>query len=135
MDMDMKKLMVQDLMQTDVKLVSKNTTILAAAKMMHDLGVSSLIVKPYNDRDAFGIITRKDIIEALVTDTIGGIQDLVEDIMSKPAITVNIGLSIYSCQQLMRMVGVRRLPVLKGNDLVGILSNSDIFAKLVEGIS
>ena len=135
MDMDMKKLMVQDLMQTDIKLVSKNTTILAAAKIMHDLGVSSLIIKPYNDRDAFGIITRKDIIEALVTDTIGGIEDLVEDIMSKPAITVNIGLSIYSCQQLMRMVGVRRLPVLKGTDLVGILSNSDIFAKLVEGIS
>jgi len=135
MNMDMKKLMVQDLMQTDIKLVSKNTTILAAAKIMHDLGVSSLIIKPYNDRDAFGIITRKDIIEALVTDTIGGIEDLVEDIMSKPAITVNIGLSIYSCQQLMRMVGVRRLPVLKGTDLVGILSNSDIFAKLVEGIS
>ncbi|MCK4815894.1 CBS domain-containing protein [bacterium] len=135
MDMDMKKLMVQDLMQTDVKMVSKNTTLLAAAKMMHDLGVSSLIVEPYDDRDAFGIITRKDIIETLVTDTIGGIEDLVENIMSKPAITVNIGLSIYSCQQLMRMVGVRRLPVLDGTDLVGILSNTDIFAKLVEGLS
>ena len=133
--MDMKKLIVQDLMQTNVKMVSKNTTLLAAAKMMHDLGVSSLIVEPYDDGDAFGIITRKDIIEILVTDTIGGIEDLVEDIMSKPAITVNIGLSIYSCQQLMRMVGVRRLPVLDGTDLVGILSNTDIFAKLVEGIS
>jgi CBS domain-containing protein len=133
--MDMRKLMVQDLMQTDVKMVNKNTTLLAAAKMMHDLGVSSLIVEPYDDGDAFGIITRKDIIETLVTDTIGGIEDLVEDIMSKPAITINIGLSIYSCQQLMRMVGVRRLPVLKGTDLVGILSNTDIFAKLVEGIS
>ena len=133
--MDMKKLMVQDLMQTDVKMVNKNTTLLAAAKMMHDLGVSSLIVEPYDDRDAFAIITRKDIIEALVTDIIGGIEGLVEDIMSKPAITVNIGLSIYSCQQLMRMVGVRRLPVLDGTDLVGILSNTDIFAKLVEGLS
>ncbi|RZB36670.1 MAG: hypothetical protein SRB2_01972 [Desulfobacteraceae bacterium Eth-SRB2] len=133
--MDMKKLMVQDLMQTDVKMVNKNTTLLAAAKMMYDLGVSSLIVEPYDDGDAFGIITRKDIIEALVTDSIGGIEDLVEDIMSKPALTVNIGLSIYSCQQLMRMVGVRRLPVLDGTDLVGILSNTDIFAKLVEGIS
>jgi len=133
--MDMKKLIVQDLMQTNVKMVSKNTTLLATAKMMHDLGVSSLIVEPYDDRDAFGIITRKDIIEALVTNTIGGIEGLVEDIMSKPAITVNIGLSIYSCQQLMRMVGVRRLPVLDGTDLVGILSNTDIFAKLVEGIS
>lgn len=133
--MDMKKLIVQDLMQTNVKMVSKNTTLLATAKMMHDLGVSSLIVEPYDDRDAFGIITRKDIIEALVTNTIGGIEGLVEDIMSKPAITVNIGLSIYSCQQLMRMVGVRRLPVLDGTDLVGILSNTDIFAKLVDGIS
>ncbi len=133
--MDMKKLMVQDLMKTDVKIVNQNTTLLAAAKMMHDLGVSSLIVEPYDDRDTFGIITRKDIIEALFTETIGGIEVLVEDIMSKPAITVNIGLSIYSCQQLMRMVGFRRLLVLDGTDLVGILSNTDIFAKLVEGVS
>ena len=44
--MDMEKLRVQDLMQPDVKMVSKGTTIFDAAKKMNDWDVSSLIVEP-----------------------------------------------------------------------------------------
>ena len=133
--MDMEKLRVQDLMQTDVKMVSKGTTIFDAAKKMNDWDVSSLIVEPDVDGDAFGIITRKDIIEALVSGTIGGPALLVEHVMTKPVVTVNFGLSLYNCHQMMRMVGVRRLPVVDGTALVGILSNTDIFNKLVKHIS
>ena len=133
--MDMEKLKVQDLMQTDVKMVSKEMTIFEAAKKMNDWDVSSLIVEPDADGDAFGIITRKDIIEALVSGTIGGPALLVEHVMTKPVVTVNFGLSLYNCHQLMRMVGVRRLPVVDGAELVGILSNTDIFSKLVDHIN
>ena len=133
--MYMDKLWVQYLMQTDLKLVSKGTTIFDAAKKMNDWDVSSLIVEPDVDGDAFGIITRKDIIEALVSGTIDGPALLVEHVMTKPVVTVNFGLSLYNCHQLMCMVGVRRLPVVDGAALVGILSNTDIFNKLIEHIS
>jgi CBS domain-containing protein len=36
---------------------------------------------------------------------------------------------------MMRMVGVRRMPVVEGTKLIGILSNANIFEKLVEDIS
>ena len=98
--------------------------------MMHDFGISSLIIAPDEEGDAFGIVTRKDIVAAIVTEAFQGTLQLVDDVMTKPAITVNKDFSIYNCQQLMRMVGVRRLPVVEGAELVGILSNSDIFAKL-----
>jgi len=132
--MDIDKLRVQELMQTDVKRIKRSATISNAAKVMRDARVSSLIIEPEADGDAFGIITRRDIIGAFLSSTVSGPADLVEDIMTKPAITVNLGMSIYNCQQLMRMVGIRRLPVLDGNQLVGILSNADIFAKLLENI-
>jgi len=131
----MLKLRAKDLMQRDAKTVGKSTSLSAAAKMMQELRVSSLIVEPVDEGDAFGIITRKDIVEAFVADTIDATSYLVEDAMSKPAITVNSGLSIYNCQQMMRMVGVRRMPVVDGPKLVGVLSNSDIFAKLIEQIT
>jgi CBS domain-containing protein len=35
----------------------------------------------------------------------------------------------------MRMVGVRRLPVVEGTKLIGILSNANIFVKLAEDLS
>ena len=133
--MNIQKLRVQELMQSDVKRTNKSTTISKAAKMMHDSGLSSLVVEPDADGDAFGIITRRDIIEAFLSSTISGPAHLVEDAMTKPAITVNLGMSIFNCQRLMRMVGVRRLPVVDGNQLVGILSNADIFGKLLEDIA
>ncbi len=133
--MDAKKLKVKELMRTDVKMVDKSTTLLEAAKMMRDLSVSSLIIEPDEEGNAFGIITRKDIVEAIVTEAFDGTLQLVDDIMTQPAITVSMDFSIYNCQQLMRMAGVRRLPVVQGADLVGILSNTDIFEQLVKRIT
>ena len=133
--MDVNITKVKDLMQTDVKTVHKEVKLLTATKMMRDLSVSSLVVEPENDGDAFGIITRKDIVEAMVMDSTGGISLVVDDIMTKPAFTINPGLSIPNCHQMMRLVGVRRLPVVDGDRLVGILSNADIFAKLIENIA
>ncbi len=133
--MDVNITRVKDLMQTDVKTVHKDVKLLAATKMMRDFDVSSLVVAPETDRDTFGIITRKDIVEAIVMDPTGGISLAVDDVMTKPAFTVGSGLSISNCHQMMRMVGVRRLLVVDGTKLVGILSNADIFAKLVKDIA
>ncbi|MDH4204564.1 MAG: CBS domain-containing protein [Desulfobacteraceae bacterium] len=133
--MDVNRIRVKDLMKADAKTVHKDVTLLTAIKMMRDFGVSSLIIEPESDGDAFGIITRKDVVEAIVMDPAGGTSLLVNDVMTKPAITVNSGLSISNCHQMMRMVGVRRLPVVDGSKLIGILSNANIFAKLVEDIS
>jgi len=132
--MDTTEVRVKDLMQTKVKTVAKDATLIKASKLMRDQRLSSLIVEPDNKRDTIGIITRKDIVEALLEHAIGGTTHLVEDAMSKPAISINADLSIHNCLQIMRMVGVRRLPVMEGNTLVGIISNSDIFTKLVEKI-
>ena len=133
--MDVKRIRVKDLMKADAKTVHKDATLFTAIKMMRDFGVSSLIIEPESDGDAFGIITRKDVVEAIVMDPAGGTSLLVDDVMTKPAITVSSGLSISNCHQMMRMVGVRRLPVVDGSKLIGVLSNANIFEKLVEDLS
>jgi len=132
--MDVNRIRVKDLMKADAKTIHKDATLFTAIKMMRDFNVSSLIIEPETDGDAFGIITRKDVVEAIVMDPAGGTSLLVDDVMTKPAITVNSGLSISNCHQMMRMVGVRRLPVVDGSKLIGILSNANIFAKLVEDL-
>ena len=127
-----KELRVNDIMRTDVYTVTKNVMLMAAAAIMRDKKVSSLVIEPEDDRDAYGIITRKDVVDALIEASLGGAFQRVEDAMTKPAIIVNTNISIYNCQQMMRMIGVRRLPVVEGNNLRGILSNSDIFAWLAK---
>ena len=79
--MDMLKLRAKDLMQSDAKTVGKSTLLSAAAKMMQELRVSSLIIEPDDESDAFGIITRKDILQAFAADRIEATPCLVEDAM------------------------------------------------------
>jgi CBS domain-containing protein len=50
---------------------------------------------------------------------------------TKPTLTIEPELSIYIYHQMMLMVGVRRLPVVEGRKLVGIISNSDILKNIV----
>jgi len=102
--------------------------------MMLEGEVSSLVVERKDESDAFGIVTRKDIVEGLVSLEIDDGALLVEDVMAKPAITVPPDLSLGHCLQMMRMAGVRRMPVVDAKGLVGILSNSDVFKHLAANI-
>ena len=133
--MEPSKLCAKDLMNKCVKTITEADSINKAVKIMSNAGVSSLVVERNNDIDAFGIITRKDIVEALMSEleTNGG-SLRVEDIMSKPAITISPNLSIFRCYQMMRMMGVRRMPVVDDNQVVGILSNTDLFSCLAKDL-
>lgn len=132
--MDTAGLCARDLMQRDVKTVTEKTTLRDAAKIMADGKVSSLVVERNDERDALGIITRKDVVEGLLSLEVSDSALLVEDVMAKPAISVTPDLSIRHCLQMMRMVGVRRMPVVDADKLVGVLSNTDVFRHLVASI-
>ena len=133
--MELKNLCAKDLMKKDVKTIREMDSISMAIQTMNDLSVSSLVVERNDDNDAFGMITRKDIVEGLMMDFDSGVEALlVENIMSKPVITINPDLSISLCYQMMRMMGVRRMPVVDDKELVGILSSTDLFHYLTKDL-
>lgn len=132
--MNAKTMKVSDLMNREVKVIDKNTSIISVAKQMMEKHVSSFIIMPDDPHDAFGIITRKDVVETFIN---GGTVDasiLVKDVMSKPCMCVHPELSVHNCFQMMEMVGVRRMPVTEGTKLVGIISNTDILKNIVQGV-
>ncbi len=133
--MELMNLCAKDLMKKDVKTIKEMDSINKTITTMIDLDVSSLVVERNGDNDAFGMITRKDIVEALIPEIEKGVESmLVEDIMSKPVITVSPDLSIFQCYQMMRMMGVRRMPVVVDKELVGILSSTNLFHYLTKDI-
>jgi signal-transduction protein with cAMP-binding, CBS, and nucleotidyltransferase domain len=132
--MNIQSLKVSDLMNRDVRVIDKNCSIISAAKQMMEKHVSCFIVMPDDPHDAFGIITRKDVVETFINACTVDTSILVKDVMSKPSICVHPELSIYNCYQMMQMVGVRRMPVSEGSKLVGLISNTDILNIIVKGI-
>jgi signal-transduction protein with cAMP-binding, CBS, and nucleotidyltransferase domain len=132
--MNIRSKTVGDLMNSDVKIIDKNAGIISVAKQMMESHVSSFIVMPDDPHDAFGIITRKDVVETFINSGTGDTSLQVKDVMSKPCLCVHPELSVYNCFQMMEMVGVRRMPVTEGSKLVGIISNTDILNSIIKGV-
>jgi CBS domain-containing protein len=118
---------VGSVMTKNVAFVDGKESVAEAIKRMREKKVSSLIVNRRSPEDAWGIITRKDIVSKVVDPGKDPEQVGVHEIMSKPVITVPPGLALKYCARLFHRAGVRRAPVFDGKEIVGIISNTDIF--------
>lgn len=116
-----------DVMTKEVVYVEGNATVAEAIQLMREKKVSSLIVNRRSHDDAWGIVTRKDVVNKIVDPGKDPREVKVHEIMSKPLITVSPGLALKYCARLMHKAGVRRAVVFDGKEIVGILSNTDIF--------
>ena len=122
----------QDLMHKGAETISGSATASEALKKMQQRKVSSLLVERRDGGDAWGIVTKKDIVTKVI-DPGPSRRNLsatkVYEIASKPLVTVSPGLAIKYCVRLMCKAGVTRAPVFDGKDVVGILSFTDVFNK------
>lgn len=124
----------KDVMSFPVKTISGFETVAEAMKKMVKEDCYSLIVEKRDEGDAYGIITRKDIMSEVISYDRDPKTIKVHQIMTKPLITVPPELEIEYVARLMSRVNVRRVPVLDGSRLVGIVSEVDIFRAYVKKI-
>ena len=101
----------QDLMHKGVQTIEGSATVARALKEMREKKVSSLIVNRRDPDDAWGIVTKKDIVTKVI-DPGPRRKNLsttkVHEIMSKPLVTVSPGLAIKYCIRAMTNAGVTR---------------------------
>jgi len=124
---DVRSAKAQDVMTKDVVYVDGSATVADAIKLMREKGVSSLIVQHRSQDDAYGIMTRKDVVNKVVDPGKDPAEVKVYEIMTKPLIMVSPGLALKYCARLMNHAGIRRAPVFDGKNIIGMLSNTDIF--------
>jgi predicted transcriptional regulator len=123
---------VAELMSRTVQTIKESEPVTAAIQKMAAARVSALVVLKAHDHDAYGIITRKAIVvEAAENwDSLASLK--VHDLATKPAVDIQSSIGIKHAVRLMRLVGVRRLLVMEGDKLVGLLSNSDILKRIAQ---
>ena len=117
----------QDVMTTNVAYIDGTASAADAVRLMREKGVSSLVVNRRSQDDAWAIVTRKDVVNKVVDPGKDPADVCVYEIMTKPLVMVSPGLALKYCARLMHQAGVRRAPVFDGKEIVGILSNTDIF--------
>jgi signal-transduction protein with cAMP-binding, CBS, and nucleotidyltransferase domain len=117
-------LKVRDLMTRNLITVQAKDSVIKAAKVMDENGVSSVIVKERNEFS--GIITEHNIISRAVSKGLDPQKIKVSRVMSTPLITISPDATIEEAAKKMRDNKIRRLLVEENHQKVGIIAESDI---------
>ena len=121
----------RDIMSTDVASVGEDTPVLEAAKKMRDLDVGALPICGADNR-LKGIITDRDIVVGVLAEGKDPSTTKAIDVGEGDSNTVTIGAddSVDDALETMKRHQVRRLPVIDGEEMVGIIAQADIATHL-----
>jgi CBS domain-containing protein len=123
----------RDIMSTDCTCIGENDSVLDAAKKLAELDVGSMPICGEDDR-LKGMLTDRDIVVKVLAQGKDPSQTKAGELGVGDGKTVTIGADDSVDEALRTMIDnkVRRLPVIDGHDLVGIVSQADIATNLDE---
>ena len=119
----------RDIMTGGVECARVDDTVTEAAKKMRELQVGALPICG-DDNRLQGMITDRDIVLNCVADGMDTTQVRVQDYAGDEVVTIGADDSIEEALKTMSEHQVRRLPVIDGHELVGIVSQADVARNL-----
>lgn len=127
--MDAENTPVEKLMSTDLLTVTPDTDIKAAADILLDEGIGSLLVLTAEDQLA-GVLTSTDFV-AIVSADQAPSTATVGDYMTGDVLTVPATATLHDAAVKMIRQDIQHLPVAGDeNEIVGMLSATDLTAQL-----
>lgn len=121
---------VRDVMNVDVLTVSQNVTVAEAIRRLIHHHISGMPVVD-NQGHLVGIVSEFQLLETLYSPQIQ--EMLVRDVMTKDVLTVTPDKTLTDATSLMIRHRIRRLPVIDGDKIVGIVSRHDLLKSLDAG--
>jgi CBS domain-containing protein len=119
----------RQIMSPDPTCVKEGETLVGAAKKMADLGVGALPICGDDDR-LKGMVTDRDIVVKCLARGGDPARQTAGSLAEGTPVTVGADDDIRDALTTMQKYQVRRLPVIDGHDLVGIISQADIALSL-----
>ena len=116
---------VKDLMTKNVVTIDANKTVVEAATLMSENDIGDLIVMDNNT--PVGIVTERDFVRRVLAEG-KSTESKVSEVMTRPLKVIDPDAPIKEAARRMVNKRIRRLPVIKDNKLVGIITAAD-FAK------
>jgi CBS domain-containing protein len=121
----------RDIMTAGAECAQTTDTLVDAARKMRDLNVGSLPVCGEDNR-LHGMITDRDIVVKCIADGGDPSTTKVSDLGEFEVVTIGADDPVEEILKTMKQHQVRRLPVIDGHDLVGIVAQADVARALPE---
>ena len=123
----------RDIMSPDCKCIGENDSVLDAAKRLAELDVGAMPICGEDDR-LKGMLTDRDIVVKVLAQGKDPASTRAGELGAGDGKTVTIGADDSIDEALRTMIDhkVRRLPVIDGRQLVGIISQADVATNVDE---
>jgi len=122
------KMLLKDKGQ-DVWSVHPDDTVLDAIKMLAEKDIGALIV--VKDDKPVGIFTERDYARNVYLKGKSSLDTAVRDVMVAPVICVKPDQTVDECMALMTAKRFRHLPIMDGDELVGMVSIGDLVKSVI----
>jgi len=117
-------LKVEDVMIKEVMTIDENATVKEAAEVMNKFEIGCLIA--VRKGKAMGILTERDMLKRVVAESKDATKTKVKDVMSSPLVVVEPSMDLEEAVRLMFQMKIKKLPVVDGKRLVGLVTLTDI---------
>ena len=121
----------RDVMTGGAECVGENDSILDAAKRLAELDVGAMPICGEDDR-LKGMLTDRDIVVKVLAQGKDPAQTKAGELGEGKPVTIGADDSVMEALRTMSEHRVRRLPVIDGHDLVGVVTQADIAVNLDE---
>lgn len=119
----------RDIMTSDATCIGENDTVLDAAKKLAELDVGAMPICGEDDR-LKGMLTDRDIVVKVLAQGKDPASTKAGELGEGKPITIGADDSVEEALATMSQHKVRRLPVIDGHDLIGIVSQADVARNL-----
>lgn len=121
------EILVKDIMNKSLISADPSTTSYQVANLMEKGGIGAILVKE-NGTPA-GIITDRDFAIKIATQKLS-LDTTIDKIASYPLVTIDSNESIVSAAKLMSSKKIRKLAVVEGGQVIGIVTSTDLVTQL-----
>jgi CBS domain-containing protein len=115
---------ISDVMTATPKRLGARESVAEAARLMRERDIGDILVE--KNGKTVGIVTDRDIVVRAIAAGKDPKATPLEDVCSSNLVSVRPDDSIDDAIRLMRERAIRRLPVMDGDEAVGIVSLGDL---------
>ncbi len=121
------EILVKDIMNKSLISADPSTTSFQVANLMEKGGIGAILVKE-NGTPA-GIITDRDFAIKIATQKLS-LDTTIDKIASYPLVTIDSNESLVAAAKLMSSKKIRKLAVVEGGQVIGIVTSTDLVTQL-----
>lgn len=124
-------LKVKHIMNTKLETISPEASVYDAIERLIDKRIRSLLVLPKDEKDVYGVVTVRDIVFKVLAKNLNPHQIKVENIASKPVITIDKETELLDLMNLMEKFNIARLFVQEDRKVIGVVALLDVLSAVL----